>query len=218
MSDRLDMAVVDAMHGALRRELRHIADVTARSDPDPRQVLRTSTGWELFKRALRAHHSAEDDALWPALRRALRGRPYDLTRLEAIEAEHATLAALVTAIDDALTCSAPVPATGPDLFGVLTGSLVTGLAGHLGHEEDAVFPLVQVVLSEEQWAHFGRTHAERIGPHAELLVPWLLDGADERAATAVLARLPEPARRAYGERWRPAYAALDRWSAPLARA
>ncbi|MFD9792833.1 hemerythrin domain-containing protein [Streptomyces sp. NPDC059070] len=207
MSEQLEMAVVDAMHGALRRELRHIADITARSDPDPLHVLRAATGWELFKKALIAHNSAEDDALWPVLRHALRGRPFDLTRLEAIEAEHAKLASLIAAMDDALAD----PGTGPELLGTLTGALVTGLAGHLGHEEDAVFPLVRDVLSKEQWEDFLRTHAERVRPHAAQLLPWLLDGAGIRTATALLTPLSESARREYARSWAPAYAALDRW-------
>ncbi|MER5638556.1 hemerythrin domain-containing protein [Kitasatospora sp. NPDC002227] len=200
------MTVTYAMHDALRRELHHLARATARTRPDPRDVLRTAPGWGLFRRALGAHHSAEDDALWPALRRALHGRPLSLTRLEAIEAEHAALALLIEAIDHALTD----PATGPDLFGELAGSLVTGLRGHLRHEEEAVFPLALTILGREQWEHFGRVHAQRI--EAARILPWLLDGLGEPTASAVLAQLlPQAAHHAYTHRWQPAYAALDRW-------
>ncbi|MFC9294536.1 hemerythrin domain-containing protein [Streptomyces sp. NPDC057011] len=158
----MDMTAMFAMHDVLRRELRHLARIAARADPDPRHVLLGSAGWETFKGALRAHHSAEDDALWPALRQALGGRPYDLTRLVAMEAEHAAIASLVGAIDEALAD----PRAGPDLFGVLTGSLVTGLGGHLDHEEEAVFPLARAVLGVEEWGHFERLHAERTAPYA----------------------------------------------------
>lgn len=209
MKDRLDMTVLYAMHNALRRELRHIARITARYDPDTRHILRGAAGWEMFRRALRAHHGAEDDALWPALRQALAGRPYDLTRLEAIEAEHAVIARLVGAVDEALAD----PGTGSTLLSELVNSLVTGLAGHLGHEEDAVLPLVQAVVNEQQWEHFGRAHAQRFAPHAAQLLPWLLDGADEHTTALVLAQLPTHVRRAYTYQWLPAYAVLDRWSA-----
>ncbi|MFF5505197.1 hemerythrin domain-containing protein [Streptomyces roseolus] len=209
MRDRFDMTVTYAMHNALRRELHHFAHATARAHPDPRSVLRTAAGWELFRRALHTHHSAEDDALWPSLRRALDGRPLDLTRLEAIEAEHSVLAALLEAIDQALVD----PDVGPDLFGELADSLITGLRGHLRHEEEAVFPLVQAVLGTEQWEHFGRVHTQRIVADAVRILPWLLDGAAERTVAAVLTQLlPLSARHAYAHRWQPAYAALDRWS------
>ncbi|WP_172383192.1 hemerythrin domain-containing protein [Streptomyces sp. MNP-20] len=207
MTDTLDMTVTYAMHNALRRELRLLAGVAARAGPDPRDVLRTA-GWELFRAALYAHHSAEDDALWPSLREALRGHPFSLVRLEAIEAEHAALARLLEAIDKALTD----PDAGPDLFGGLTGSLVTGLRGHLRHEEEAVFPLVQAALDQERWERFGRVHAQRIGADAARVLPWLLDGAAERTVTAVLEQLlPASAHRTYADRWQPAYAEFDRW-------
>lgn len=208
MRDRLDMTVTYAMHDALRRELHHLARATALAHPDPRNLLRTATGWKLFRRALHVHHAAEDDALWPSLRRALNGRPFSLARLEVIEAEHAALALLLEAIDRTLAG----PDIGPDLFGDLTGSLVTGLHGHLRHEEEVIFPLVQTILTEEQWEHFGRVHARRIVADAARIVPWLLDGVTEGTAATLLAQLlPESAQHTYAHRWRPAYAALDRW-------
>lgn len=36
------------MHDAPRRELEHLAKVTARLEDDPRAVLRTAVGWEPF--------------------------------------------------------------------------------------------------------------------------------------------------------------------------
>ncbi|MEU6865322.1 hemerythrin domain-containing protein [Streptomyces sp. NPDC046876] len=208
MSDRLDMTVTYAVHGALRRELRQLARAMARPRPDPRHVLRAAPGWGIFRSALHAHQAAEDEALWPPLRRALAGRPFDLTRLEAIEAEHAALVSLVAVIDGALADRD----AGLDLLGELTGSLVTGLDKHLDHEEEAVFPLVQTVLSQEEWDLFGGAHARRIEPGAARILPWLLDGADARTVASVLAQLlPEPARHAYVHQWRPAYEALDLW-------
>ncbi|MFD3531935.1 hemerythrin domain-containing protein [Streptomyces sp. NPDC058664] len=215
MRDGFDMTVTYAMHDALRREAHFLARVTARADPDPRNVLRTAVGWNLFRRALHAHQAAEDDVLWPSLRQALSGRPLSLARLEAIEAEHAALARLLEAIDRALSG----PDVGLDLFGELTGSLVTGLRGHLRHEEEALFPVVQAALGKEQWERFERAHAQLIEADAAWILPWLLDGAAERTVAAVLARLlPESAHHAYANQWRPAYAMLDRWGAGAAPA
>ncbi len=195
-----------AMHDALRRELRHIADTAARADGDPREILRTAPGWDLFKTALRAHQQAEDAALWPVLRTALAGRPYDLAVLEALEAEHAGLDPLLAAIDEATADD-----SGPDLLVDLVGALVAGLRGHLRHEEEAALPLIRAAMSGRQRARFARAHAERIAPDACRILPWLLDDADEHTATALLAALPRSARRAYRQ-WQAAYAALDRWS------
>jgi hypothetical protein len=50
MNGRLDMTATYAMHNALRRELEHIAKITARADDDPRRILASAAGWEMFKR------------------------------------------------------------------------------------------------------------------------------------------------------------------------
>lgn len=208
MSDRLDMTVMYAVHDALRRELEHLARVTVRVGEDPRTVLRTAVGWELFTESLRVHDTTEDDALWPVLRETLAGRPDDLALLEAMEAEHAAVDEVIAAIDASLTD----PDAGLDRLGDLVDSLVTGLTGHLKHEEDRALPLIQAVVTPQQWAYFGQVHGRRIGSDAPRLLPWLLEGATEQVTATVLAPLSESARAAYTARWQLAYAALDRWS------
>ncbi|WP_327675392.1 hemerythrin domain-containing protein [Kitasatospora sp. NBC_00458] len=164
MNDRHDMTVMHTVHEVLRQHLRAIADAVApATGGDPREELLTAGGWEPFKTALRLHHGAEDDALWPVLRPALDGRPFDLALLESLEAEHLAIDLLIGAVDEALA----TPDTGPDLLTDLTGSLVAGVLGHLGHEERAVLPLVTALVTEEQWARFERLHARRTGAGAD---------------------------------------------------
>jgi iron-sulfur cluster repair protein YtfE (RIC family) len=208
MRDKLDMTAMYAMHDALRRELVHLARVTAKADDDPQRVLSSAAGWQLFKKSLHVHHTAEDDVLWPALRETLADRPEDLALLEAMEAEHAAIDPLIGAIDATLAD----PHADLGRLGDLTDALVTGLAAHLEHEEDAAIPLIQQTATAQQWAHFGQVHGQRIGPDAPRLIPWLLDGADEQTVTTILAPLPEPVRAAYTAQWQPAYAATDPWS------
>ncbi|MFD0418253.1 hemerythrin domain-containing protein [Streptomyces sp. NPDC127108] len=212
MSDAIDLTAMYAMHDALRRELAHLDRVTTTADRDPRHVLATAAGWQLLKKALHAHQSAEDDALWPPLRHRLAGRPEDLVVLAVMEAEHAAIAPVVEAIDATLAD----PGADALRLGQLTDALTSGLTGHLAHEEDAALPLVRRVLGAEQWDHFGRVQARRIGRDAPLLLPWLLDGADELTAAKLLAPLPASTYAAYVARWAPAYALLDRWSAGTA--
>jgi iron-sulfur cluster repair protein YtfE (RIC family) len=209
MSGRLDMTLMYAMHKALRRELEHIAKITARVDDDPRRILATAAGWEMFKKALHVHHGAEDEALWPVMRGALAGRPDDLALLEAMEAEHAAIDPVVEAIDAALADRD----SGPERVGELTDALAGALRGHLKHEEDEGLPLMEATVTLQQWQQFGAVHGSRTGPDAPRLTPWLLDGADERTVATMLAILPEPVRAAYRDQWQPAYAALDRWNA-----
>jgi hemerythrin-like domain-containing protein len=207
MSDDIDLTATYAMHNALRRELAHLDRMTTGADRDPRQLPATA-GWVLLKKALRAHHRAEGEVLWPALRRRLPGRPKDLVLVEATEAEHAAIESLIKTIDAVLA--------DPDVdrlwLGVLADALVTGVAEHLKHEECAVLPLIRRMLTAEQGAHFGRVHAQLLGPDAPLLLPWLLDGADEPTVEKLLAPLSATVRFAYAAEWAPAYNALDRWS------
>ncbi|GAA1575251.1 hypothetical protein GCM10009827_116370 [Dactylosporangium maewongense] len=155
----LDMTAMYATHDVLRRELEDIARVTVRIDDDPRRVLRTAAGWRMFKRTVRGHHRAEDEVLWPALRRQLTDRPSELVLLEAMEAEHAAIDQLIATIDELLA--------GPEAclvqLGALADSLVTGLRGHLAHEEQAVIPLIRRSLPTSQWAAFEQVHSERSG-------------------------------------------------------
>jgi hemerythrin-like domain-containing protein len=108
---------------------------------------------------VRSHHRAEDEVLWPALRRQLADRPGELVLLEAMEAEHAAIDQLIATIDDLLAS----PAAGLAHLGPLIDSLVTGLHGHLAHEEQAVIPLIQRALTTSQWAAFEKAHSERRG-------------------------------------------------------
>ncbi|GAA4231584.1 hypothetical protein GCM10022254_29160 [Actinomadura meridiana] len=196
-----DMTLMYAMHDALRRELEHLAKLAARKDGDPRQILADAPGWELFKKALHAHHTAEDDALWPVMRETLAGRPDDLALLDAMEAEHARIDPVIEAMD-----------TGVEPLGDLVGTLTSGLTVHLKHEEDDAIPLMHEVVTPEQMAAFGQAHAAQVGPDGPRIIPWLLEGADAATTATTLAVLPEPVRALYEAEWRPAYAALNRWN------
>jgi iron-sulfur cluster repair protein YtfE (RIC family) len=198
-----------AMHNALRSDLEQIAKITARLDDDPRRILASAVGWTMFTRSLHIHHSAEDEALWPVMCQTLAGQPDDLALLDAMEAEHAEIDPLVEAIDAALADRESATERLADLTDTLAGTL----SGHLKHEEDDALPLIDEVVTLEQWLHYGAVHGSRTGADAPQLIPWLLEGADEHTVATMLATLPEPVRAAYQDQWQPAYAALDRWNA-----
>jgi hypothetical protein len=191
---KLDMTMMYAFHDALRRDLKQIAQMEARSD-----------GWDLFESLLHLHHAAEDDALWPVLRSALAGRADDEALLDEMAAEHAALEPLHEAIDAGLA--------GGDSAPLARTELATKLHEHLTHEEEAALPLIDATLTEDQWMHFGQVATERIGPNMPNFLPWLLDGADEDMTARVLGIIPPPVQQKYRDEWRPAYEERDWWAA-----
>jgi iron-sulfur cluster repair protein YtfE (RIC family) len=209
MRANLDLSAMYVAHDALRRDLERLARTTVRIDDDPRRILRTASGWELFKKSLHLHHTAEDEGLWPVMRENAAGRPDDLDLLAAMEAEHGAIDPLVDAIDAELV----EPESEPQRLGDLADALVVCLAGHLKHEENEALPLIQELVTEQQWLHFGEVNARLYGQDAPRILPWMLDSASESTVAKLLAQMPEPARMAYRNEWQPSYAALDLWGA-----
>ncbi len=206
---RLNMGMMYAVHDAFRRDLEQLARIAARTDDDPRRILRTAAGWEMFKTYLITHHVTEDEALWPVTRHIVtdQDRPDDLALLDAMEAEHAAIDPMLEAVDAALADRE----SGPQRLGDLIDALHSELTKHLQHEEEQALPLLDDVLTEEQWRHFGDRHRERIGTHAPRYLPWVLDGLSPDRAAPILAGLPAPIRTAYQDEWLPAYTRLNRW-------
>jgi hypothetical protein len=190
---KLDMTMMIAFHDALRRDLEQVVPMQAPSE-----------GWDLFARMLHVHHTVEDDLLWPVVRDAVAGQRDDVALVDAMTTEHSALAPLLESIDRALARGAPAPREQADLD--------VRLREHLTHEEDAALPLIDRTLSTEQWMTFGRESGQRVGSDMPRFLPWLLDGADERTATHLLAVMPPPVQTTYADQWRPAYAAVDHWA------
>jgi len=211
MEYKLDMSMMFAMHDALRRELEQVTRITALRDDNPGPMLRAALGWELFKKFLLVHHQTEDDVLWPALRTQVAGHPDRLALADALEAEHAVIGPLLTAIDAA----AADPDYGYQRFGDITGELVAKLTAHLTHEETDGLALIDASLTAQQWQHFAQAHGERLAGDASTYMPWLLNGASPQTQDSVMAKFPPPLLAAYREQWAPSYAALHIWPAAV---
>jgi hypothetical protein len=209
MAYKLDMSMMFAIHDALRRELVQVTQIAAVGDDNPGPLLRAALGWELFKKFLLIHHTTEDDVLWPALRAQVAGHPDRLALADALEAEHAVIEPLLTAIDAA----AADPDYGYQRFGDITDELAVKLTAHLTHEETDGLPLIDASLTPQQWQHFARLHGERNRDDVATYMPWLLNGASPQTFDAVVGNFPPPLLAAYRERWAPGYAALTIWPA-----
>jgi iron-sulfur cluster repair protein YtfE (RIC family) len=202
-----DMTMMYAIHDAFRRTLDRIASVTARMDDDPKQILRTAAGWEMFKSYLHAHHTSEDDLLWPPVRKALPDNAYATALLNEMEAEHASVDSLIAAVDKALADRD----SGPAQLGELTDALATALGGHLDHEEKEGLPVIDPAITAQQWQAFSAEGGRLIAGDVSRFMPWVLDGADPHITATVLGLLPPPVLQAYRDQWQPAYTTLRLW-------
>lgn len=208
-SDAIDMTMMIVSHDAFRRDLGHLKRaVEQRGAEDPERRRAVQNGWEMFKLQLENHHTNEDKSIWPRMRNGLRDRPDDLLVLDAMEAEHEQIDPLLVAVDGALAD----PEAGQDRFAQAIAELDASLTAHLTHEERDALPLVDVALTPAEWQETAKDMRDLIGlKGAADFFPWLLDGAPDKDADAILKLMPAPARMMYRRMWVPKYAKEQRW-------
>ena len=139
----VDFTVMYAAHDAFYRDLIRLTEA-ARSGRTGDPAVRA--GWTTFKNQLHLHHTAEDIALWPALRQKVTD-PAQIAVLDAMEAEHARIDPMLAQVDAAL-------AGASDSRAALSGSvaaLADTLTGHMGHEEDEALPPPVRLLYRAVW-------------------------------------------------------------------
>jgi Hemerythrin HHE cation binding domain len=200
-----DLTIMLAAHDAFRRDLTRLARTAGSanlSDPARRQSI--AAGWDLFKRQLHLHHTAEDEIIWPALRPRLAHSPAALSVLDALEAEHQLIDPLLAAVDAQFA--------GGDRLADVIDALTSSLTGHLGHEERDGLPLIGVALTAAEWRGAGRKMAGKNGMAASSeMFAWILDGTDREHAATTLAQLPPPLRLIYRALWKPRFDKTQRW-------
>src|SRR5580692_2312506 len=204
-----DLTIITAAHDALRRDLAaltRVAQGPGRWIPDRQRSI--AVGWELFKRQLHLHHTAEDDLIWPALRERLGHRAQAVSVLDDMEAEHQRIDPLLAAVDAGFT-SAGAAGAGlphPDLLAEAVDALAAALTGHLTHEEDEGLPLIGEALTAAEWRRVGFKIARRNGLSAGgEMFSWLLSSAPPDEARTVTRQLPPPVRVLYKAAWKPRF-------------
>lgn len=194
----VDFTMMYAAHDAFSRHLNLIAETL---EGDGHVSAGAAARWTLFAKQLHIHHTAEDDALWPALRVAI-SSPDELAVLDAMEAEHAQLDPQLDDIETHVEARRAAEA------GAGVRQLASGLARHMRHEENAALPLVDAYLGRAGWADFvGQIRSTQGISGAAVYLPWLLDGAPADITKQVLGVLPAPARLVYRAVWRRRYRA-----------
>ena len=235
-----DLAIMLAAHDAFRRDLARLARAAAAADlSDPAKRQSVAAGWELFKRELHLHHTAEDEIIWPVLRPRLAHSENALSVLDEMEEEHERIDPLLAAVDaaflqrDGAAGPSSVAPAGPsgvgpagpagvapaggdwpgeDRLADVIDILVSTLTGHLAHEERDGLPLIGVALTSAEWRGVGFKIARRNGmSQGSEMFAWILDGAGREDAAVTLRTLPPPLRLLYRAIWKPRFDKTPRW-------
>jgi hypothetical protein len=201
-----DVGFMRALHAALRRDLSRLRAAAARLDGATTAPPTVLAGWDAFRAQLGNHHAAEDDDLWPVLRREL-SDPAELAAVDAMMTEHQQIPPALAGVDAALRGQGELAAPVEHLSAVLTD--------HLAHEEREVLPLIEQHLTRAQWQAFlHKERARRTLRERPEFLAWILDDAGQQDTAAVVTEMPRPARLIYRRVLRPRYDAQHRWQTP----
>jgi hypothetical protein len=186
-----DTRMMGIVHEALKRDLRRARDVLA-ADPAPRGRQREALGrhvrWMLD--FLHAHHTSEDQGLWPLVRRR---NPAAATLLDSMEADHARIAPAADAADVAARAYVATSSDGPrvELVRALD-ALLALLVPHLDREVAEAMPVVADSLTAREWDAVEREHNIKPKSVRQLAVEghWLIEGADPESYAVVVHKVP----------------------------
>jgi len=151
---------------------------------------------------LHAHHSSEDELIWPALheRASLSGAP--ITRMED---QHAGVHAAISRARELLAPWAAAPTA--ESSAALTSGLGTigdRLAEHLAEEERDVIPVIATHITQAECEHLGKVSFSKFKPHQRFTAMGeMLETASPQEAARMLAGLPPRIRiiwRLFGQR------------------
>ncbi len=190
-----DTRMMGIVHSALKRDLLRAREVLAAS-PAPRGRQRRALGehvtWMI--KFLHAHHTGEDDGLWPLVRRR---NPAAAELLDSLEADHARIshaAEAVTAAARAYTATAADPPRA-ELVEALD-RLADVLVPHLDREVADAMPVVSASITEREWDAVEQEYNIKPKSMRQLGMEghWLLEGIDPEGYDVVVRKVPPVAR------------------------
>jgi hemerythrin-like domain-containing protein len=151
---------------------------------------------------LHAHHSTEDELLWPALRERASLSGDLITRMED---QHARVHAAIGNVRDLLSpwAAAPTAKSSVALASGL-GTIGDRLAEHLAEEERDVVPLIAIHITQAEWERQGKVSFSKFKPRQRFTAMGeMLQTASPEEAARMMAGLPAPVRviwRLFGQR------------------
>jgi iron-sulfur cluster repair protein YtfE (RIC family) len=190
-----DQTGMYVMHHAFRRDLEAFTAAVEHTPVSEAEVWAAlHQRWERMAEVLHHHHSAEDEALWPVLRRHAHdaGNAEDLTMLEDMEAEHGVVDPALAAVDTAFAEMSAHPCVDHrNALDIRLAAARECLHEHLAHEEGQALPMLQRTLSVEENETFeaaaDKAYPLRLVP---FVLPWVMHELPEDARDRVVAMAP----------------------------
>jgi hemerythrin-like domain-containing protein len=142
---------------------------------------------------LHAHHSSEDEFIWPALRERASLSGELITRMQD---QHAQVHAAIDCAREFLPpwAAAPTAESSAALASAL-GTIGGRLAEHLAEEERDVVPVIATHITQAEWEHLGKVSFTKFKPRQRFTAMGeMLEAASPQEAARMLASLPPPIR------------------------
>jgi hemerythrin-like domain-containing protein len=198
--DTHEMVVV---HRVFRREATLLPDLIGAVPPgDTARARRLARHLRDYQAGLRAHHTGEDDLIWPLL---LARVDLEADLVLWMEQQHEVIAATLDRVGAVLDRWERVAAVTErdELVGALRAHRVA-LLEHLADEEAHLLSLIEEHLSVAEWSALGERFAnETPKPKLLFFLGAILEEADPAEQALILANLPGPVRliwRLFGRR------------------
>jgi hemerythrin-like domain-containing protein len=186
-SDPWEMALI---HGLIRRGFEQArAAVLAPGAHTHADAVAEYVGFHLD--GLEAHHSSEDELLWPALyeRASMSG-----ALIRRMEEQHAGLHdALDMTRRELAGWEAAPSAEKSGALAMALGTVAERLSEHLAEEEREVVPLIAAHITQAEWDHMGKVAFSKFKPKQRFIAMGeMLAAASPNEAARMLAGLPAP--------------------------
>lgn len=201
--DPWQMALI---HRLIRAGFQQARDAV-RGNPDAGRIPAVAEYTQFQLDGLHAHHSSEDEHLWPRLRERA-AMSSDLVERMEQQHERLHLAIDMTRQNLDVWSADPTADTAAELANSLD-AVLAGLAEHLGEEEQHVVPLIAAHITEEEWEALGKASFAKFKPNQRFTAMGeLLRTATPEEATRQMAGLPLPVRVIWRFVGRPKYERL----------
>jgi hemerythrin-like domain-containing protein len=188
LDGRADTRMMGIVHSALRRDLERSRIVLAAGPvPDARRAaLAEHLVWMMD--FLTQHHEGEDSGLYPLV------RAKDASLGEILDSMNSEHEAIVPAMDEVKLAArswAQDPTDAPRVLAAIE-ALNLVLGPHLKHEEEEMMPLVETVLTRQEWQEWDQI--TNVGPKSNRQLAfeghWLIDNTTAHDRSVVVHLVP----------------------------